>query len=142
MEELEIREHTEKFVSSNSNPFETDETDCLDKAPTIGSNFDSVKDTETKTYLSQQTVNSESFSSLPSDSQILDDHYKTNFVSTNVSIDEALVSNNMENRSMTTSLQTCLESTQVTEDESKTAEEWNTLKVQETNDVRNKITAV
>merc|ERR1712141_820047 len=52
------------------------------------------------------------------------------------------MANNMENRSMTTSLQTCLESTQVTEDETKTAEEWNTLKVQETNDVPNKITAV
>merc|ERR1712141_894838 len=52
------------------------------------------------------------------------------------------MANNMENRSMTTSLQTCLESTQVTEDERKTVEEWNTLKVQETNDVPNKIAAV
>merc|ERR1711981_694123 len=59
-EEREVEEQKEKFVASNLNPFETDEPDFADKAPTLYTNTGSVKDYEMKPHLSQQTVDSAS----------------------------------------------------------------------------------
>merc|ERR1711981_69377 len=62
----EIEEQRKQFIASNLNPFETDETDFADEAPTVYTKTGSVKDYEMKPHLSQQTVDSASTSSLPS----------------------------------------------------------------------------
>ena len=139
-DEGEVDEHREKCVTSNLNPFEADETDLIDKAPTINTNTGSVKDSEMKSYFSQQTLDSASFYSLPSDSQVLDNHSKNNLEGTHIVIDDAIMLNNMENQSITTSLQTSLEQIQEAEDENKKAEDIKISNAQETNDVPYRIT--